>query len=66
MNEVRQNNHNMTLLRCLTGASILVLNNDATWRKSLRIVITPFFNYGLVSRSVIATFAASGELETVH
>ena len=30
MNEVRQNNHNITLLRCLTGTSILVLDNDAT------------------------------------
>jgi len=27
--------------------------------------VTLFFNYGLVSRAVIATFAASGELETV-
>jgi len=66
MNEVRRNNHTATLLRFLTGASILVLSHDEIRRKSLRIATTTkslfFFTYGSVSRSVIATFAASGEL----
>ena len=70
MNEVRRSNHNVTLLRFLTGASILVLSHDGTRRKSLHIATMTkshyLFTHGLLSRSVIARFAASGELVNVH